>query len=239
MPELTVLSLSWGVQSFTLAAMAALGDLPKPDLALNVATGWERTPTQHFAAAFTPWLEAHGIPVHVTTPAPSCRLIPPNANAHPPFYCIDDVTGHKGQILRKCTYRFKVKAQRKWVNEERRKRRIVRIAGVVEQWIGFSTDETHRVRPFSVKYIVPRWPLIELGMSRDDCIDYLHDHHLPIPLKSSCIICPLRPQADWAEIHNWPADWERAVEFDNRIRHALTGLQLYIHNTCTPLSEIV
>jgi len=237
MPQLTILSLSWGVQSFTIAAMAALGDIPKPDLALNVATGWERTPTRELAAVFTPWIESHDIPVHVTTPAPSCRLIPPNANAHPPFYTMD-AQGHKGQIWRKCTYRFKVRAPRKWINEERRRRSIRLVPGVVENWIGFSTDEAQRARPFDVKYIVPRWPLLELDMSRADCVEYLQTHHLPVPVKSSCVMCPLRPRSDWAEIHNWPTDWDRAVRFDNQIRNALPNLQLYIHNTCTPLDEL-
>lgn len=237
MAQLTILSLSWGIQSFTLAAMAALGDLPKPDLCLNVATGWERTPTRQFATAYTPWLIAHGIPVHITHPAPSCRLIPPDANAHPPFYTLDQAN-HKGQLIRKCTYRFKVRAPRKWINEERRRRSIRLVPGVVENWLGFSTDEAHRARPFDVKYILPRWPLLELHMSRQDCTDYLHDHHLPIPVKSSCIICPLRDQASWLQIRNHPPDWQRAVEFDNRIRHALPQIRLYIHNTCMPLDEI-
>ena len=32
MPEITYLSLGWGVQSFTIAAMAALGKIPPIDL---------------------------------------------------------------------------------------------------------------------------------------------------------------------------------------------------------------
>jgi hypothetical protein len=36
-----VLSLGWGVQSFTLAAMSALGDLPLLDYAVHADTGYE------------------------------------------------------------------------------------------------------------------------------------------------------------------------------------------------------
>lgn len=43
-PLLTILSLGWGVQSWTLAAMAALGELPKPDYeAQRRVEGWVRT----------------------------------------------------------------------------------------------------------------------------------------------------------------------------------------------------
>lgn len=34
-PDLTVLSLGWGVQSFTMAAMSALGELPRFDFAIQ------------------------------------------------------------------------------------------------------------------------------------------------------------------------------------------------------------
>ena len=41
MPEITYLSLGWGVQSWTIAAMAALGELPPIDLAIHADTGHE------------------------------------------------------------------------------------------------------------------------------------------------------------------------------------------------------
>jgi hypothetical protein len=57
------LSLGWGVQSFTLAAMAALGDIPPIDAAIHADTTHERTLTYQFAAKWTPWLEARGVRV--------------------------------------------------------------------------------------------------------------------------------------------------------------------------------
>lgn len=59
------LSLGWGVQSFALAAMSALGELPKVDVAIHADTTHEREATYAFAAQWTPWLEARG--VHVAT----------------------------------------------------------------------------------------------------------------------------------------------------------------------------
>ena len=58
-----VISLGWGVQSFALAAMSALGELPPVDAAIHADTTHERRETYEFAATWTPWLEARGVHV--------------------------------------------------------------------------------------------------------------------------------------------------------------------------------
>ena len=55
-PKLKVISLGWGIQSWTMAAMSALGDLPKVDLAIHSDTLYEKTVTYEFAAQMTPQL---------------------------------------------------------------------------------------------------------------------------------------------------------------------------------------
>ena len=59
-PQLTYLSLGWGVQSWTLAAMVALGELPPVDLAIHADTTHEAAGTYAHAAKWTPWLEKPG-----------------------------------------------------------------------------------------------------------------------------------------------------------------------------------
>ena len=54
---LKILSLGWGVQSWTLAAMAALGEIPMPDYALHADTTHEMAGTYAHAEKWTPWLE--------------------------------------------------------------------------------------------------------------------------------------------------------------------------------------
>lgn len=58
-----VISLGWGVQSFALAAMSALDELPPIDAAIHADTTHERTETYKFAAKWTPWLEERGVRV--------------------------------------------------------------------------------------------------------------------------------------------------------------------------------
>lgn len=47
---------------------------------------------------------------------------------------------------------------------------------VVEQWIGISRDEIMRVKPSRETWQVNRWPLIEMRMSRQDCLAWLRRH---------------------------------------------------------------
>ncbi|KKL22079.1 hypothetical protein LCGC14_2439070, partial [marine sediment metagenome] len=54
---LRVLSLGWGVQSWTLAAMIALKELPPIDYAIHADTTHEMSNTYALAAKWTPWLE--------------------------------------------------------------------------------------------------------------------------------------------------------------------------------------
>ncbi len=53
----------------------------------------------------------------------------------------------------------------------------------VEQWIGKSTDEVQRMKPARDKYILNKHPLIEMNMSRQDCINYLKKQNVPMPEK--------------------------------------------------------
>jgi hypothetical protein len=41
-----------------------------------------------------------------------------------------------------------------------------------------------------------RYPLVEEGMDREDCKDYILQHGLPLPPKSACFFCPSSSPAD-------------------------------------------
>ena len=73
-PDLTYLSLGWGVQSWTLAAMVALGELPPVDLAIHADTTHEAAGTYAHAAKWTPWLEERGVKV-VTVTADNTEVV--------------------------------------------------------------------------------------------------------------------------------------------------------------------
>lgn len=89
---------------------------------------------------------------------------------------------------------------------------------------------------------VNRWPLIELGMTREDCTRWLLDHDRPLPPRSSCWFCPNRPAAFhvWLK-HEHPELFNEAVALDEFLRHGINGLrgQAYLHPSARPLATAV
>ena len=142
--QLTVLSLGWGVQSWTLAAMSALGELPKVDYAIHADTTWEREQTYAFAKEWTPWLEQHGVKV-VTVQAKRASMSVYTSATGATSTLIPAFTlsegGQQGQMRRTCTHNWKIDPQNKQVNAILRDLKIKKAPGVVARWMGISLDE--------------------------------------------------------------------------------------------------
>jgi hypothetical protein len=90
---------------------------------------------------------------------------------------------------RNCTVEFKIKPIAKWIK--------VNAPGCV-LGKGISTDEPHRATPSreSDGY-TSAYPLIELGISRSDCLRIAREAGLPQPPKSSCWFCPYKTTDQW------------------------------------------
>ena len=227
------LSLGWGVQSWTLAAMVALGELPMLDAAVFGDTAHERAATYAFAAEWSPWLEARGVKVVRVQQdgAGGTKVVHNGAVTIPAFTFKGD--GSKGRIRRQCTGDWKIRPVRKWL-------RSVRNNGAVELWLGISKDEFHRAKDADVKYLQHRFPLLELGMSRADCLAWLAAHDLPSPGKSTCVFCPFQNKAAWEEMRQGDGDdWREAVRVDAEIRDARLPGQLFVHQRRVPLVDAV
>ncbi len=225
-----VLSLGWGVQSFTLAAMSALGEIERVDVALHSDTLHESYLTYQYAERMSTWLAERGVKV-VTVKNPvnwDARL--KEGQIFLPAYSLSE-KGKKGSLLRTCTHRWKIVPMRRWLQVNRHGQRI-------EQWLGISTDEALRMKPSDVKYIENRFPLIELGMSRKDCVTWLENHGLEIPPRSSCTFCPYHNTAEWQRVKNTPHDWSEAVSVDRKLRKLRPPYDLFIHPARIPLEEV-
>jgi hypothetical protein len=114
-------------------------------------------------------------------------------------------------------------------------------AGVwAEQWIGFSTDEIGRVsNRGDTRYSRSRYPLLELNMSRQQCIDYLNTRGWGDVVKSACLGCPFKNNAEWRRLRDTdPEGWAATVAFDKAYRDA-PGMnhQRFLHASCLPLDE--
>jgi hypothetical protein len=234
-----VLSLGWGVQSWTIAAMVAVGDIPHVDVAIHADTGWEREATYNFASQMSPWLEKRGVSVVTVSSQSSREIVDSGTKVHAPVFSKLDGSG-RGQLKRQCTNRWKIQPLRRYVRMLLRERGVRNPPPVsVTMLLGITTDEWTRVRDSDVKYIVHQYPLLELGMSRQDCIVWLESHGLPIPSKSSCVFCPYHSQHAWREMAAaGGSDWETACQVDESIREKRPPYSLHVHPSCRPLREI-
>ena len=201
-----IISLGWGVQSMTLAVMAALGDIEPVDYAIHSDTTHEAQGTYDYSTKWTDWLNVRGVKT-VTVKPPVAPMINKWGGVMIPAH-------GQGLTRRQCTGEWKIKPIRRWLQANRNNQ-------PVEQWLGISLDEVQRMKPSNVKYITNRYPLIERKMSRWDCKLYLERNGIEIPPRSACVFCPFHSRSEWRDIRdNAPEDWDKAVNIDKAIRKA-------------------
>lgn len=220
-----VISLGWGVQSFTLAVMSALGDLPKVDYVIHSDTTHERQATYKLASRYTLWLEEHGIPV-ITVKPDNAEIIDNFGGVMIPAY-----VENAGILKRQCTDKWKRAPMRRWLQAHRNGEKV-------EQWMGISLDEFQRMRESDVKYITNVYPLIDMRMTRHDCVLYLQRHGIEVPTKSACVFCPFQHTTEWREVMDNPVDFIKATYADESIREARMPGKLYVHPARVPIARV-
>jgi hypothetical protein len=229
MTQLKIISLGAGVQSTTMALMAAHGELPMPDCAIFADTGWEPKAVYE-----------HLDRLETKLPFPVHRVSAGNLREHAiegraprtsrPYSVVPWFTP-KGFGKRECTFNFKI------LPLARKQRELVGPRGKVEVWIGISLDEAIRMRPARRQWQINRWPLIERQMTRRDCVKWLADHGWTAP-KSACIGCPYHTDDQWRDLRdNKPEEWADAIEVDKAIR-AQRRLPQFMHRQRVPLDEV-
>ena len=237
---LRVLSLGWGVQSWALAAMAAVGEIEPIDFAIHSDTRHEASGTYAHAEKWTPWLGEHGVKV-VTVVSNSTDVVmnKDHGSVLIPAYTTSP-SGKAGQVRRQCTNRWKIMPIRKHLRSLLPPQPS---PGSVQLLTGISWDEALRMKDSDVAYIKHVYPLVETRTKRSDCVTWLEDHGLEVPPKSSCVFCPYRNRDSWKELkRNGGSDWDHALEVDDAIRDKrfeAVGLKLHIHPYRKPLPEAI
>lgn len=237
---LRTLSLGWGVQSWTLAAMAAVGEVEPFDFAIHSDTTFERQETYRFTEQWTQWLQDRGLPV-ITVSDPRATHIMKKSSTSEGTYTLMPIftlaqDGSKGQLRRQCTSRWKIEPLHKWLSGELARRSITKSNGAIVQALGISMDEWQRMKSSPVDWIENTYPLVDMRMSRDDCLRWLGAHGLPSPGKSACVQCPYHSPRVWRDMKRAnDDDWTAAVAADELLR--ATGNQWYLHPARIPLID--
>jgi hypothetical protein len=248
---LHVISLGAGVQSTTMALMAAHGEItPMPDCAIFADTGWEPAAVY----AHLKWLLSPNVlpfPVHIAVAGNLRDDLTMGSKRSGRFvtvpFFLAGKDGKPGMGRRQCTSHYKIEPMRKLERVLLGKGPRDRVPpGSIVKWIGISVDEVIRATPSKVKFEVNRFPLLEKQMRRVDCLAWLKEHDYPIPPKSSCLGCPFHNDQMWRELRDGsPEEWADTVELDRAIRQPMSregratmvGTQ-YMHAQRVPLDQV-
>lgn len=85
--------------------------------------------------------------------------------------------------------------------------------------MGISFDERERMRISQEWFRVNKYPLVEMGLRRNDVINYIKEQGLKEPPRSSCYFCPFHSDNYWKMLkEKYPQEFQRAVDFDKTIR---------------------
>jgi hypothetical protein len=236
-PLLRVLSLGAGVQSTTLALMAAAGEIgPMPDCAIFADTQDEPEAVYEHLA----WLMSPNVlpfPVHVVTAGHlSVDMLAGKDEARIPFF-----VKAGGISKRQCTRNYKLRPIR------RKLRELLGVGpqgyirpGAVEQWIGISLDEASRIKSSGFKFIIRRDPLIEAGISRRDCLSWLKARGYQIPPKSACVYCPYQSRTQWQAKNAFDRAYIRIVDHALRTPENVARFrgELYVHPSRVAFQDV-
>ncbi len=247
------LSLGAGVQSTVLALMADRGeyDLPKPDIAIFADTGWEPPSVYEHLDWLSEQLSFEVVRVQAGNIKENIlNGTSPDGNNYLgiPAYLIN-ADGTHSLAARQCTSKYKVRPINRYLRNRlgftpgRRAPKHIQ----VEIWMGISADEVIRMKESREEWATNRYPLIELGFSRAQLLDWFTKNYpgryLP---RSSCIGCPYRSNEEWKWLKmNAPNAFEDAVSVDRAlreiplVRNAITRKgAAFLHRSRVPLAKV-
>jgi len=248
-----IISLGAGVQSSTMALMAAHGEImPMPTCAIFADTHAEPNSVYR-------WLEFLEVqlpfPIHrvsngsLTHRTLSIRTNRKTGNDYysnqiPAFMLNPD--GSHGQVSRHCTYDYKILPIRKAVRSIAGIKRGQATVGVI-QWIGISLDEIRRMKPSRDPWSEFRWPLIDMRMTRRHCLDWMRLRGYPEPPRSACVYCPYHHDTEWRRLKSDEPDaFTEAVRVERELQKLHGGITVngkingtpFLNSRCKPLDTI-
>ncbi len=217
---MNIVSLGAGVQSSTMALMAAHGEItPMPDAAIFADTQAEPKAVYEWLD----WLEKQlPFPVYRVTAGNlmSESLRERTSKKGRKYYKLYVPSyGENGPMPRKCTHDFKLVPLYRFARQWR----------PLTMWIGISFDESWRMKSSFRKWAINRYPLVDMSIRRSDCLRWMAAHDYPQPPRSACVFCPYHSDQEWRDL----AEFDEAVAFEKALPEGE-----FLHRSRKPLDQV-
>ena len=235
----TVISLGAGVQSSAMLLMSDRGLIERADYAVFSDTQAE--PKEVYE-----WLEflksKVSIPIHVTTKGSLEEdMFNGKHFASVPFFSLMP-DGKVGMLRRQCTYEYKIVPMHQFVRREMgcKKGERIKKYGRVLMLIGISRDEPLRAKCSREKWIDHKHPLLDMGMRREGCIEYVEKEIGRTPPRSACMFCPYHNDNEWRRLKETDREsFMRAVEYEKRLQKLKRWKgKPFLHRSCVDLATV-
>ena len=195
--------------------MMIKGEIEKADHAIFSDTGWEPKAVYNHLETLKPLMAHAGIEFHIV----SSGKIQEDGVRDLPWFTINP-DGSKGMARRQCTDKYKLKPLRKKQRElvglktgERSKEHL--LISVV----GISWDEVHRIKDPFYPWITNEYPLVDLKITREMCLEWMESNGFLRPPRSSCLGCPFHSDNEWRHIRdNYPEEFAEVIEFEKKMQ---------------------
>ena len=218
-----ILSYGGGTQTAAMCVLVAEGILPRPDAIIAADTGREMPTTWNYLNnVMRPYLATHGLEVHVADHSfATVDIYAQNGDLLLPVFT------ETGKFQTFCSNEWKARVVHRYARQQ------LKMTGTLINWIGFSLDEKRRVKGHDGR----RYPLIDLMLTKGECIDLIERAGLPLPGKSRCWMCPHQNNAEWREVRSHPELWQQAIELEREINENDEYGNMFLHVSRTPLHE--
>jgi hypothetical protein len=212
-----VASYGGGVNSTAmLIGMVERGE--RVDLILFSDTGGEKPETYSYVSKFARWLVKNGMPPIRDVAAPNTTL---------EGFCLRrKVLPPIAFGFKTCSQRFKSEPQNKFLNHWQPAIEAWKSGGKVVKLIGYDAGEPHRVKDYTDDKFTLRYPLVEWGWDREECLEAIARAGICHPPKSSCFYCPnMKPHEVLELKREHPDLFERALEIERRAMPGLISIK--------------
>lgn len=220
------------MQSTAIAALIVHGKIPKPDLAVIADTGREMSTTWDYLNKITiPALASVGVVLHRVrkNKYSTVDLYSGKAKNKLLIPAFTTFSGEMSKLPTYCSSEWKLRVIQRWATKEHQ----VKAATL---WMGMSVDELRRVKLPLGKW-EKHYPLVQLKLTRQNCIDLVQLVGWPTPPRSSCYMCPNHREEEWEwQQRNAPKDFQQAIKFEKYVQKK--DPTIYLHSSGTPLSQV-